>query len=429
MKPLFRNISLVLLLLCNTAVYATEDTVHMYRVTFGVPVTKVVLNGYCRVAVVADSVEYLSTVNLRRIPSPDNLSYRITQAGALILDGASALPKMILHLKMDNAIAFEVNDYCHLDIGSCKMNRLQLEANGYSHANIGIGAGESLDIPTVKVDANDYSHVRLGNIVGTTDYTAKNHDYARIVITGGDILTHLEPLSTDSITLSKGDTVTRRVTLEPYRRNRNSPIVDRNALGFAWGINNWLPRPFDILSRTDGDYEMNSSFRSFHVYYNWYYLRTSHWVMGLGVEYEGGIYSFANPYVQWEAGDGQNTFRAIDRSADEGKWYTRLVTDHIGIPLSVRWSPNGKFYLGLSAIGSMNIRNNRNGLVTYYKTNSAKNRNRQTTPSLLRPYKADVRLTVGGENLMFYLQASVTDLFQNMDCSVYPAQLGLLIEL
>ena len=443
MKSLFRNISLALLLLCTTAAQANEDTVHLFRISFGVPVTKVVLNDYCRVTVVADSEEYLTLSNHRRVPAKEMLFHHITRSGVLTLNADPHLGRMTLHLAMNDAIEFIVNDYSKLYISSCKMNSLSVSANDYAHVNLGNQKQDTLDILNVKVDANDFSRVSLGNIVNTVTYSAQNHDLARISISDGDILSLSSLISIDSIVLPSNDS-SFSISAEPYNRNRHlrqedyrsldddedcSPIVDQNVLVIGWGVNNWLSQPFNILDRTSGDYEMNSSFRSFHVGYNWYLLRSCHWAMGIGLEYESSIYAFANPYVQREQNGELYTLRAIDRSNDEGKWTTRINTRYINFPLSVRWSPNGEFYLGLSAIFGVNINSNHTGIFHRYKTDSGKIKDRQSTPGLMTPYKADVRLSIGKENLMFYIQATATDIFQNMDTPVYPAQLGFLFEL
>ncbi len=235
------------------------------------------------------------------------------------------------------------------------------------------------------------------------------------------------PITDQLVNDKDGDS--SNVIIRRYHRRYCTSGVARTTLVIGWGCNNWCSHPFDLFNRTTGDYGITTSFRSFHVAYNWNFLRTKNWTLGAGLEYEHAAYRFGNPYVQWEQGTEHNTFRAVDVWNEIGDCETRLRTDYIGVPVSCRWTPDGHFFLGLTAFVGLDISTGSNGLYYYYKSDSHKGTSRQSTPGLMAPVKADLRFTVGFEGLMLYFQSTLTNIIRNMEQPAYPAQIGFLIEL
>lgn len=450
-----------LLLTAFGAQAGNDDTLKVHRLYFN-DLEKVTFSGYCKVEVVNDSATFLESSDPSTFALPQGLRYSISHkvsgkgAQSLNLEAASGVGKFRLHLVMDAATTIQAEDYAQVDIVLPEnIVKLSVSAEDYSKVDVSTPAGvDTLRARRIALKGEDYSTVSLNTPCVMDEIGLRAEDYATVNVAycKGDRLLSLEQdrgkvkvaahnvnstefsaeyeLTDDEFFFSMEDDLkAKHKSSEVVRKART--ISDDFRFDFLWGFHNWGTTPLNGLMKMDDGYALRTTFSSYQLEAVYYPLVTNHWRLGLGLGYGSDVYKFSDGYVDVvdDITGTTQTFVASNPN-DGGEWSTKLCARYVTIPLMTRWEPgNSDFFIGLAAIPGLNYNGKHTGLKHKASYANGSFDDKDNVSKVMNPFRMDVRLSMGWENLYAFLQVATLPVNTGMDKEVYPIKLGLALSL
>ena len=322
-----------------------------------------------------------------------------------LVDGSTALFGSIV---ADEA-TFNVNDIASLNIMT-KSHIKSLTANcaNEASANLGKTSGNKFII-----NAHDVSYVTLGGnwILGT----AFNYDEGRAVFKG----------TADNFTENGWNVLDDKNTKKAARKTYS--VSDRGRINLAFGLSNWGDKPLNGLSYPvleDAVYQLTFFSRFFSIDLEYAWLMTPHWRLGTGVGLMNNRFVFSNYSVNFN----ETTNGLYSDPTGYESTLLRVKAVFLSYFVEYRTRTQG-FSADLTLMLGHNYTNKRTGLYQVYASGT---RNydlyNHSIESILNPFRLDVRASLGGDRLRYFVQMSTQPLFVNNSQKVYPVETGFMIK-
>ena len=437
----------------STTVVAAEgidDTLDMYRITFSQPIRKVVLEDYCNLVIVPDTVNYLTTSRPSKRGSTDKFfSYKLTSAGELKIESQPSGRKLELHLDMGTSVVIETNDFTNAEVHiNDQLNMLEVKTNDYSNVLVTTDL-DTIRVTSIRITTNDFSNAKFNAPINSYTLSLKSNDFSNAKLPSGRVNKIFESQSENAtinyghipnVDIYMGDesefndsdgTASKKMKKTETR----SPFFHDGGweFDFAWGFTNWGKQPWSGFNPMRGSYSLSTNFSSYQLELVYYPLCTRHFSFGMGVGYASDVYHFNDSYVTLTELpiNGMMDFVSIDRS--DAYWSSRMVARYFTIPISIIWEPaaNSDFSIGLAAIPGLNYSSRHTGLK--HKGESTRNQGKATDvenmSAVMNPLKLDARLTLNYSHISVFVQMSTQSIMQNMKETVYPIKLGFILRL
>ncbi len=433
-----------------TAVTRNDDTVNMYRITFTQPIRKVVLEDYCNLVIVPDTVNYLTTSRpSKRGISDKTFSYKMSSVGELKIESQPSGRKLELHLDMGTSVVIETNDFSNAEVHINKqLNMLNIKTNDYSNVLVTTDL-DTIRATSIQITTNDFSNAKFNSPVNAYTVSLKSNDFSNAKLPSGRVNKIFQSQS-ENATIDYGhipnanlyldfdpelDELDEELSKKVEKSEKRSSFFHEGGweFDFAWGFTNWGKQPWSGFNPMRGSYSLSTNFSSYQLELVYYPLCTRHFSFGMGVGYASDVYHFNDSYVALTELpiNGMMDFVSIDRS--DAYWSSRMVARYFTIPISIIWEPaaNSDFSIGLAAIPGLNYSSRHTGLK--HKGESTRNQGKVTDvenmSAVMNPLKLDARLTLNYSHISVFVQMSTQSIMQNMKETVYPIKLGFILRL
>ena len=400
-----------------------DDTLNKYRITFSQPIRKVVLEDYCNLVIVPDTLNFLTT---SRPSKKKTFSYSLTSAGELKIESLPSGRKLELHMDMGTSVAIETNDFTNAEVHiNSQLNMLEIKTNDYSNVLVTTDL-DTIRATTIKITTNDFSNAKLpsGRINKIFESQSEN-----ATINYGH-LPNVDIYMGDESEYNDSDASASRKPEKPAKRS--SIFYDGGwEFDFAWGFTNWGRRPWNGFNPMQDPYGLSTNFSSYQLELIYNPLCTRHLRIGMGVGYASDVYHFNDDYVSLIElpNHGQMDFVSLNRG--DAQWSTRMVARYFTIPISIIWKPSASsdFSIGVAALPGLNYSSRHTGLK--HKGESSRNQGKVTDvenmSAVMNPLKLDARLTLNYSHISVFVQMSTLPIMQHMKEEVYPIKLGLIL--
>lgn len=414
-----------------------DDTVNMYRITFSQPIKKVVLEDYCNLVIVPDTIDFLASNHPFK-----NFSYKFNTAGTLTLNSLPNSRKCELHLNMGTSMAIKTDDFSNAELHiNNPLIMLSIETNDYSNVLV-LSDHDSIRANTINIKTNDFSNAKFSSPVVATTVKLISNDYSNAQLPNGRIVNIRESQS-EYATIRYGHIPNVNIYIDEVQPD-TKPVSKAKAaryfsegdweFRFAWAFNNWGEQPYNGFVSMNSPYDLGTTFSSYQLELAYYPLYSAHIDFGLGLGYESDIYRFSNPYVALGSTSPTSdlaTFQTQDRQ--DAIWSSRMVTRYVTLPLTIRLKPTAfsDFSISLTALPGLNYTSRNTGLKHKGESlnHDGKTTNREEVSTYMNPFKLDGRLTFTYSHISIFLQMASLPVNLNMDKKVYPIKLGFIFNL
>ena len=329
-----------------------DDTLNMYRITFSQPISKVVLEDYCNLVIVPDTLNFLTTSRpSKKGISDKTFSYRLTSAGELKIESLPSGRKLELHMDMGTSVAIETNDFTNAEVHiNSQLNMLEIKTNDYSNVLVTTDL-DTIRATTIKITTNDFSNAKFNAPVNSYSLSLKSNDFSNAKLPSGRINKIFESQS-ENATINHGhlpnvdiymgdeseyndsDASASRKPEKPAKRS--SIFYDGGwEFDFAWGFTNWGRRPWNGFNPMQGPYGLSTNFSSYQLELVYYPLCSRHFRIGMGVGYASDVYHFNNDYVSLTELPNHGPMDFVSLVRDDAHWSTRMVARYFTIPISI----------------------------------------------------------------------------------------------
>ena len=442
-------ILLAILLSASTAVAnVDDDTIKVTRVMLGGNVSKVSVEGYANVSIVADTVSYLTTEERFLSSGSDKrFTYSLNSQNGLTISADPGAKNLVLHLVQQGSLDLRTEDWASVSLNPIgNLQSLIINTSDYSSVSIMPNNREdTLKVDNINLHAEDFSKIALWPrcIGNTLSMNAEDHSMIQVSsFRGANIFKQVSDfaqLNLDSYdgTLYASEEESHFAS-ERLDKKHLSKTVGKNRrankpgfhLSFAWAFNNWGDSPLSGLNGMDDPYAIGTTFSSYQLAAMYNPLNVEHWAIGIGVGYESDIYRFSgNSYMSLGTTDDPAVSTFYNRNLGNAQWSSRLVARYITMPIAVMYKPTRKFGIVLTAIPGLNYTSSNTGLKHKGKSfaDNAKMTDVEDVSRVMNPYKVDARLTLVFTNIGVFLQAPTMPVFKNMDRDVYPIKFGFIL--
>lgn len=428
-----------------------DDTVNMYRITFTQPIRKVVLEDYCDLIILPDTLNYLTTSRpSKRGISDKTFSYKLSSVGELKIESQASGRKLELHLDMGTSVVIETNDFSNAEVHINKqLNMLNIKTNDYSNVLVTTDL-DTIRATSIQITTNDFSNAKFNSPVNAYTVSLTTNDFSNAKLPSGRVNKIFESQS-ENATINYGHLPNVDIYMgdesefndsdeKVYKKSKKSE--ERTSFWhdgdwvfrFAWAFNNWGKEPYSGLVPMKGPYGLGTTFSSYQLELAFFPLCSRHLDLGFGLGYESNVYRFSNPYVTLDntlSSDALATFQIQERQ--DAYWSSRLVARYVTMPLTLRWKPAayGDFSISLTALPGLNYTSRNTGLKHKgeYTDHDGKTTNREDLSSVMNPFKLDGRLSLSYNHISVFVQMAALPLNLNMDKKVYPIKLGFILNL
>ena len=243
----------------------------------------------------------------------------------------------------------------------------------------------------------------------------------------------IEMIPLEPITIDPLEDSTRTNMRSQYYHSSGNPYVweDRTGAAFLWAFNNWGSNWYNGLNKMDGAYELNTSFSSWQLEFNYSVILKRHFNLDIGIGYESDIYKFTSSMIDIDnSGFFQDNLFFIKNpqfsSTRPNDWSCRLVTRYVSIPIDFVFRINDDFRIGIAAIPALNFTSSPTGLKHKIDTKEFEYLDVENTSKYITPYKLDLRLSMRYNHFGVFAQVSTMSLFTNMD--VFPIKIGFILK-
>lgn len=425
-----------------------DDTLNMYRITFSQPIRKVVLEDYCNLVIVPDTLNFLTTSRpSKKGISDKTFSYRLTSAGELKIESLPSGRQLELHMDMGTSVAIETNDFTNAEVHiNSQLNMLEIKTNDYSNVLVTTDL-DTIRATTIKITTNDFSNAKFNAPVNSYSLSLKSNDFSNAKLPSGRInkifesqsenatinyghLPNVDIYMGDESEYNDSDASASRKPEKPAKRS--SIFYDGGwEFDFAWGFTNWGRRPWNSFNPMQGPYGLSTNFSSYQLELVYYPLCSRHFRIGMGVGYASDVYHFNNDYVSLTELPNHGPMDFVSLIRDDAQWSTRMVARYFTIPISIIWKPSASsdFSIGVAALPGLNYSSRHTGLK--HKGESSRNQGKVTDvenmSAVMNPLKLDARLTLNYSHISVFVQMSTLPIMQHMKEEVYPIKLGLIL--
>ncbi len=245
-----------------------------------------------------------------------------------------------------------------------------------------------------------------------------------------ELTQHVDSVASETKTNSK-----KNLTIS--KKKRHYSTTDRLDFDFLWGFHNWGDAWYNGLMKMDGAYQLRTTFSSYQLAMNYSVVMTKHWEVSLGMGYESDVFKFSDPYVTV---DGSGQFVSLDAANTAAQcgvagsnyedWSTRFVARYVTLPIELRYRDIGSLHswgIALGVVPGLSFNSRHTGLKHELDQRNKHYQDVSSMSQWINAYKMDVRLTIQGKGLGFFVQMATLPLFVDTGVKVYPIKIGFIL--
>ena len=235
-------ILLAILLSASTAVAnVDDDTIKVTRVMLGGNVSKVSVEGYANVSIVADTVSYLTTEERFLSSGSDKrFTYSLNSQNGLTISADPGAKNLVLHLVQQGSLDLRTEDWASVSLNPIgNLQSLIINTSDYSSVSIMPNNREdTLKVDNINLHAEDFSKIALWPrcIGNTLSMNAEDHSMIQVSsFRGANIFKQVSDfaqLNLDSYALNYGG---RKITFRDLFKRIDEASRAFRALGVQPG--------------------------------------------------------------------------------------------------------------------------------------------------------------------------------------------------